>query len=333
MPETPAGPQHSNEVARGNPKGLSAQEIFHKQIQKQNRRPPLFRASDFGTFLIINLIAALIAPILDCDEVFNYWEPLHYLNRGFGLQTWEYSPEFAIRSWFYIIVHAIPAQIASFVTTDGVIIFYSVRVALATACAYCQTQLFSVVVEEYGQRVARIFQLAMLSSTGFFYASVAFLPSSFAMSTNMLGIAAFLDFSRGLQTRRGIFWFGTGAVIGWPFSGALVAPLLFDELASLPIDGLLVSRKRILDGVTWVLGALVKSALLASLSNADSYRPWTRQSTPSFIANSRLCHGELLHTMSSEDLHVDQPFSGLSLGTFTFAIYYSTSTSGSFLLS
>lgn len=26
----------------------------------------------------------------DCDEVFNYWEPLHYLLYGYGFQTWEY---------------------------------------------------------------------------------------------------------------------------------------------------------------------------------------------------------------------------------------------------
>ena len=61
----------------------------------------------FYILLFPNLLAALFAPIQDCDEVFNYWEPTHYLRHGFGLQTWEYSPEFAIRSWFYIVVHAI----------------------------------------------------------------------------------------------------------------------------------------------------------------------------------------------------------------------------------
>lgn len=27
--------------------------------------------------------------ITDCDETFNYWEPMHYMIHGFGLQTWE----------------------------------------------------------------------------------------------------------------------------------------------------------------------------------------------------------------------------------------------------
>lgn len=55
-------------------------------------------------------MAALFAPIQDCDETFNYWEPAHYLSHGYGLQTWEYSPEYAIRSWLYIVLHAIPGN-------------------------------------------------------------------------------------------------------------------------------------------------------------------------------------------------------------------------------
>jgi alpha-1,2-mannosyltransferase len=61
----------------------------------------------FYIFLGANLFAAIYAPIQDCDETFNYWEPTHYLGHGYGLQTWEYSPEYAIRSWTYIALHAV----------------------------------------------------------------------------------------------------------------------------------------------------------------------------------------------------------------------------------
>ena len=67
--------------------------------------------SAFYIFLIANIVAALFAPIQDCDETFNYWEPTHYLSHGYGLQTWEYSPEYSIRSWLYIALHAIPANL------------------------------------------------------------------------------------------------------------------------------------------------------------------------------------------------------------------------------
>ena len=43
--------------------------------------------------------------ISDCDETFNYWEPLHYLIYGKGFQTWEYDPQYGLRSYFYILLH------------------------------------------------------------------------------------------------------------------------------------------------------------------------------------------------------------------------------------
>ncbi|CAG8591433.1 5824_t:CDS:10, partial [Racocetra fulgida] len=61
----------------------------------------------FIAFLIVRLTAVFFSNIADCDEVFNYWEPTHYLQYGYGMQTWEYSPEYAIRSWAYIKLHAI----------------------------------------------------------------------------------------------------------------------------------------------------------------------------------------------------------------------------------
>ena len=61
----------------------------------------------FYVFLAANIIAALYAPIQDCDETFNYWEPTHYLSHHYGLETWEYSPQYAIRSWLYISLHAL----------------------------------------------------------------------------------------------------------------------------------------------------------------------------------------------------------------------------------
>ena len=35
-------------------------------------------------------LSAALNIVHDCDEVFNYWEPLHFLIYGYGKQTWEY---------------------------------------------------------------------------------------------------------------------------------------------------------------------------------------------------------------------------------------------------
>ena len=42
-------------------------------------------------------------PIMDCDETFNYWEVVHFLLfRENSFQTWEYSNEFALRTYAYL---------------------------------------------------------------------------------------------------------------------------------------------------------------------------------------------------------------------------------------
>ncbi|KAF9890314.1 mannosyltransferase [Aspergillus nanangensis] len=50
------------------------------------------------------------------------------------------------------------------------------------------------------------------------------------MYTSMLGLAAFLDWRGGQKVAQGIMWFGLGAIVGWPFAGALVMPLLLEEV-------------------------------------------------------------------------------------------------------
>lgn len=64
------------------------------------------KASPPSRLLPFPLIRADLACVL---SVFNYWDPLHYLVHGKGFQTWEYSPEFSIRSYFYLLIHAGPA--------------------------------------------------------------------------------------------------------------------------------------------------------------------------------------------------------------------------------
>lgn len=182
------------------------------------------------TFFIVNLLAAFYAPIQDCDEVYNYWEPTHYLNHHYGLQTWEYAPEFSIRSWLYIFIHAIIGKLASFISSRKTFQFYAVRAVLAMACAFCETRLFAAISRTLNPRIGVMFMIAMISSPGMFHASVAYLPSSFSMYTTMLGTAAFMDWRGRLKTAEGIMWFGIGAIVGWPFAAALIAPLILEDM-------------------------------------------------------------------------------------------------------
>ncbi|UNI13388.1 Dextrin dextranase [Purpureocillium takamizusanense] len=200
--------------------------------KKKRKGPhPIEPITAFYIFLVAGMVAALFAPIQDCDETFNYWEPAHYLSHGYGLQTWEYSPEFAIRSWLYIALHAVVGNARRLLPQSSKVAeFYFVRYGLAFVCALCQTMLFKVISLTLNGRIAIFFLIATVTSPGNFHASAAFLPSSFAMYMCMLGTAAFMNWRGGLKTSQGIFWFAMGGVLGWPFAAALCAPYILEEI-------------------------------------------------------------------------------------------------------
>ena len=62
----------------------------------------------------LNQISSLLSAQTRARTVFNFWEPLHYLWKGYGFQTWETSPVYAIRSWAYILIHLWPAKLTAF---------------------------------------------------------------------------------------------------------------------------------------------------------------------------------------------------------------------------
>lgn len=136
--------------------------------------------------------------------------------------------------------------------------FYFVRLALALICTGCETRLYSAVSRNLDRRIGALFLLTILFSPGLFHASSAMLPSSFAMYTSMLGLAAFLDQKGRVNTARGIMWFGVGAIVGWPFAGALVLPFLLDEAIAGVRDGTTnLAVSRIVRGVIKCLVVLV----------------------------------------------------------------------------
>jgi alpha-1,2-mannosyltransferase len=245
----------------------------HSKPAVRTEKPPeLQPRSAFALFAIANVAAALFAPIQDCDEVFNYWEPTHYLNHGYGLQTWEYSPEYAIRSWTYTGIHSLVIWIGTLplralpLARPKVVEFYFLRIVLAFACALCESRLYSVVSRTINPRVAIFFAMALLFSPGMYHAAPAYLPSTFAMYTTMLGFSAFMDWTKGMKTTQGIMWFGLGTTLGWPFAGALVLPFIAEEAILATVTG------ELFDGCMRVLqGAWGAFLVLAVQTAIDSF--------------------------------------------------------------
>lgn len=177
----------------------------------------------FSVLLAARLVAALYAPIQDCDEVFNFWEPAHFLTEGWGLQTWEWSPIYAIRSWAYVGMHAVILSLAKILGLRGPQLFYFLRVVFAVFDSYCEARLARSLDKRYPQ-VARIYVWFSTTAAGLFHASVAFLPSSFAMYFVALSLSFYFEdvHSNIVPCLTSI---AVAGIAGWPFALVLALPL------------------------------------------------------------------------------------------------------------
>lgn len=176
--------------------------------------------------------------ISDCDETYNYWEPLNLLLRGFGKQTWEYLPEWSIRSYFFLLpYYLVTSPLRDFEALTGAKIpsyayFYFIRlVALCGFTSLAENVLAFSLRKTIGKSVARWFLLLSTVSTGMAHAGVALLPSSFAMTWLMLATAFLLYSFKNtnectyiLSTAFGVFSLAIGGIVGWPFALSLGTP-------------------------------------------------------------------------------------------------------------
>ncbi|KAH9944005.1 glycosyltransferase family 22 protein [Epithele typhae] len=188
--------------------------LLQDQLRRAQRAPwcPSWSAA-LRILLLVRVTGAMYSGIQDCDEVFNFWEPLHYLWKGYGFQTWETSPEYSIRSWAYILLHYFPVGVSStFIGPEKRPAFFAVRILLAIVSSLCEVTLYRTVVEHVNYRVGRYLFFVMMFSSGMWIASTA----------------AERDNKR--RTMFATLSFAAGAIVGWPFAAVLGVPFVFEEL-------------------------------------------------------------------------------------------------------
>ena len=181
-------------------------------------QPSLSAQTLFMMFLAMNSFAALINHIDDTDETFGYWEPLHYLLYGTGMQTWEYSPEFAIRTYSFISFFYPFAWAYKYVGLTKPEIFLGVRLILGSLTAYAESRLIASIEKVFGSAYMRMTLIVLLFSPGIFFGATSFLPSAVAMSLTMLFLASWLQG----KFVAAIAWACTSVLCtGWPFVGVI----------------------------------------------------------------------------------------------------------------
>ena len=192
-------------------------------MKQQERFIPVFLAV---IHIALRITLANRAPITDCDEVFNYWEPLHFIQYGNGMQTWEYAPQYALRTYAYLLPLSIISKClriflgilppfcisllskslnpltvgrTTAVAIGGgvghghgqkVLLFQLLRATLACCTAISELRLVNALPS---RMLALSTWMALVTSTGMFHTAPAFLPSTTVMVCYMHSIAEQLD--------------------------------------------------------------------------------------------------------------------------------------------
>jgi alpha-1,2-mannosyltransferase len=179
--------------------------------------------------------------ITDCDQTFNYEEPTHYLLYGRGLQTWEYAPQYALRSYAYVGLHAFLGLISGATWgADKIAVFHRIHALLAIACGLAEIYFVTGIARAFkSSRLAMLTYLCLLLSAGMAHAAPSYLPSTFTMVGLMFAWGAWLriaDSSNdGEERDRKSKWKLTvhltvcftvfALVLGWPFAVVAVVPM------------------------------------------------------------------------------------------------------------
>ncbi|KYQ53422.1 Alpha-1,2-mannosyltransferase ALG9, partial [Trachymyrmex zeteki] len=151
----------------------------------------------------------------------------HFLLYGTGQQTWEYSPEYALRSYMYLLIHMVPAKVYHYLLEPNpALVFYFTRCFLSVGCTLSEVYFYRSVCREFGIHVARLTFVFLIFSSGMYISSAAFLPSSFSMYLSTVATAAW--YAR--QYELAIFATAISSLLGWPFAALLGLPIAVEML-------------------------------------------------------------------------------------------------------
>lgn len=161
------------------------------------------------------------------------------------MQTWEYAPQYALRTYAYLLpmagiaktfqllLDALPAPLieplsrllmlpnsATVMPGSGnkPLLFALLRASLAITSSYAEISFFQSIHDRISPNLAYMTAFAHLTSAGFFHANQAYLPSSTVMMLWQLSIANQFRENHGWAIFLGLL---AVLSVGWPFCAVL----------------------------------------------------------------------------------------------------------------
>ena len=141
--------------------------------------------------------------IHDCDETFQTIEPVHFLLCDIGLQSWELSEKYKLRSYLYVLLHAwigLPVRFLLGCGGGKEVAFYAMRVLLAILSARGDCFLVEECLK-IEPKIGATVLLVLSFATGAYVSSTAMLPNSFAMMCVTRAVASSIEYANFRATR------------------------------------------------------------------------------------------------------------------------------------
>ncbi|KAM9953215.1 hypothetical protein ACTFIR_008278 [Dictyostelium discoideum] len=258
----------------------SKKKIETEYITRNKRINDTYKSTIFvfSLFFISSILSAIYNRIVDCDEYMNYWEPTHYLLYNKGLQTWEYSPTYSLRSYAYLLLHAFMGRLLNpFSNGNKIILFYLIKIGIGFFTSIAQTIFYRGVKNMFGREISRYTLIFMLFSPAFFLSGSNFLPTSFSMTTFMAAygfwmlyqssstpLSALSPNESSNEAIYSVFLSATSVFMGWPFVIVLVIPIALN----------LMIRNGFLKVFMWALLPVIAVFIPMILIDYQYYGKW-----------------------------------------------------------
>ena len=257
----------------------------------------------FILLLLVNSIASSINHIDDTDETYGYWEPLHYLLFGKGMQTWEYSPEFSLRTYVFIVPLSLLCQSVQLLVKvpTRLTIFFAAKLGFGIISSLCQTAFLTSIKVKFGYLTQLTTFSLMIFCPGIFYMSTAYLPSAFCSFMLMIAISCWIYRKYDLVLLTGciaVLW------TGWPFIAVAFVPLGLHMLYDCYQKGIQSAMNIILMGIL----ILTTVSLVSLFVDSHFYGRWTFPPLNILLYNAVGGHGDELYGTEPASYYVKALF-------------------------
>lgn len=145
------------------------------------------------------------------------------------MQTWEYCPEYAIRTYAFILPFLPITSLWNYLRMDKITLFYAIKNILGLFFAISCRSFLRSIRKIFGSHIEGLTFLLLLTSPGIFFSSTSYLPSAVCSSLIMFSFACWLQ-----DNFKSSIFFGCVAVLwsGWPFVGVIFLPIGLEMLYS-----------------------------------------------------------------------------------------------------